>query len=189
MSRGWIQTYTGRQFWPFAPRVEDINILDVAHGLAMTCRYGGHTKKFYSVAEHCWHLSFLGPREALLHDSSEAYLGDVPRPIKYQPQMAEFRAAEAQIERLVAEKFSLSTDPAVWLAVKELDDRILVDEIQALMRRPELYLEPGGDGESGGTLAHLKPLGVQIRCFTPEQAEFAFLSRFAELFPEHPIDF
>lgn len=180
-----MQTFTGRQFSPFAPKIEDISILDVAHGLAMTCRYGGHTKKFYSVAEHCWLLSHVpgAPRETLLHDSSEAYLGDIPRPIKYQPQMAEFRKAEAEIERLVAIRYGLSTDPAVWAKVKELDNRILVDEIAALMRRPELYLEPGGDGETG-TLAHLAPLGIQIRCFQPEEAEFVFLKRFAELFPE-----
>lgn len=184
VSRGWMQTYSGRQFWPFLPKTEDICIEDVAHGLAMTCRYGGHTRRFYSVAEHCWHLSQFAGLEALLHDSSEAYLGDVPRPIKYQPQMAEFRAAEAIIESCVRERFHLSSDPVVWAQVKKLDDRILVDEIMQLMRRPELYLQPGGDGEEG-TLAHLQPLGITLQCWGPAAAEENFLLRFYELFPDY----
>lgn len=179
-----MQTYTGRQFTPLAPRVEDIDIRDVAHGLAMVCRYGGHTMRYYSVAEHCYHLSFVGPRELLLHDSSEAYLGDMIRPLKYQPEMAEFRKAEHAIEACVRERFGLSTDPAVWVKVKEMDDRILVDEIQALMRDPALYLEPGGDGQSG-SLAGVHPLGIRISGYEPGIAEQLFLRRFEELFPEH----
>ena len=186
--RGWMQTFTGRQFYPLAPRAEDIAIEDVAHGLAMTCRYGGHTKHFYSVAEHCVLVSRHVPpefaREGLLHDTAEAYIGDMVRPLKYQDAMLEFRKAEAAIERCVAERFALRTDPEALAAVKEIDDRILVDEISALMPRPELYLNPGGDGK-GGTLGKLAPLGAEILGYTPERAEVLFLLRFYELFPEH----
>src|SRR4029077_4249720 len=51
--QGWMQTYSGRKFYPLHPRAEDVELADVAHGLAMTCRYGGHSRLFYSVAEHC----------------------------------------------------------------------------------------------------------------------------------------
>lgn len=187
-SRGaWMQTSTGRKFWPLAPRVEDLDIADIARGLAMTCRYGGQTANaYYSVAEHCVlvsrHIAPEFAREALLHDSSEAYIGDMVRPLKHQPEMLEFRRAEAAIEVCVAEKFGLRTDPATLAAVKDVDDRILVDEIRALMRRPELYLEPGG------WLAGLGPLGAEIMGYSPERAEVLFLLRFCELFPEYRLD-
>lgn len=48
----WMQTYTGRAFWPLDPRVDEIDIDDIAHSLSMQCRYAGHCLRFYSVAEH-----------------------------------------------------------------------------------------------------------------------------------------
>lgn len=181
-----MQTFSGLQFRPLSPRAEDINIDDVAHGLAMTCRYGGHVLHYYSVAEHCVLVSRHVPPEfaleGLLHDSSEAYLGDMVRPLKYQPEMAEFRKAEAAIERCVEERFRLNTSAAARVAVKEIDDRILVDEIKALMRVPSLYLEPGGDGQ-GGALTR-EPIGAEILGYPPERAELLFLLRYYELCPE-----
>lgn len=183
MSRGWIQTSTGRKFYPLAPKVEDLDILDIARGLAMTCRYGGQTaRSFYSVAEHCVLVSRHVPpeyaREGLMHDTAEAYIGDMVRPLKHQPEMYEFRKAESAIEQCVAEKFGLRTDPDALAAVKNIDDRILLDEFHALMARPDLYLEPGGwtDG--------LEPVGAEILGYSPERAEILFLARFGELFPE-----
>lgn len=159
----------------------------------MTCRYGGHSRIFYSVAEHAVLVSRHVPpefaREGLLHDSSEAFLGDMIRPLKYQPEMAEFRRAEEAIERLVESHYGLRVDPAARAAVKEIDDRILIDEIRTLACKPELYLDPNGDGK-GGTLANLLPIGAEILGYTPERAEMMFLLRFWELFPERaPADF
>lgn len=181
--RSWMMTSTGLKFYPFAPRVKDICIEDIARGLSMTCRYGGQTAHgYFSVAEHCVLVSRHVPpefaREGLLHDSAEAYLGDCPRPIKYQPQMAEFRKAEAVIEKCVAKRFGLRTDEHVHKAVKEVDNRILIDEMKALMHSPELYLK------SGRWTKGLKPLGAEILCYPPERAEVLFLARFGELFPD-----
>lgn len=185
-----MQTFSGRRFWPLAPRVEDIHLEDVAHGLAMTCRYGGHTRFFYSVAEHCLIVSRYVPAElaleGLLHDTSEAWLGDMVRPLKYQDAMIEFRKAEKEIERCVAEKFGLRTDATAHAAVKEIDDRILVDEIQALMRDPSLYLQTGGSGSSDDSLANIIPLGCRIDCLSPEDAEAAWLARYHELVSHAP---
>ena len=79
---GWIQTYTGRQFWPLDPRIEDIDIHDIAHALSHQCRYSGHCLRFYSVAEHSVLLSHHVAGEhmlwALLHDAWEAYLAAIP---------------------------------------------------------------------------------------------------------------
>jgi hypothetical protein len=82
----WIQTYSGRQFWPLDPRVEDVHLEDIAHALSNVCRYTGHVREFYSVAEHSVHVSWsCEPEDALwglLHDASEAYLADMARPVK-----------------------------------------------------------------------------------------------------------
>ena len=69
----WMQTFTGRQFWPADPRADEIDIRDIAHALSMQCRYAGHCTQFYSVAEHCVLLANAIPEQklwALLHDAS-----------------------------------------------------------------------------------------------------------------------
>src|SRR4051812_30250690 len=80
----WMQTFTGRQFWPVDPRADEIAIEDIARALAMTCRFGGHVRFHYSVAQHSFLVSLVcSPEHALwglLHDASEAYLGDVVWP-------------------------------------------------------------------------------------------------------------
>jgi hypothetical protein len=82
----WMQTFTGRAFYPLDPRPEDIDPVDIAHALSLICRYGGHSSRFYSVAEHCVLMSHAVAPEhalwALLHDATEAYLGDMIRPLK-----------------------------------------------------------------------------------------------------------
>jgi hypothetical protein len=174
--RGWMQTYSGRRFLPLAPKSSDIELADVAHGLAMTCRYGGHARRFYSVAEHCVLVSEnvdqRFAREALLHDSAEAYIGDMIRPLKHQPEMAEFRRAEAGIERAVFERFGIISTDESHAVVKLVDERILIDEINALMPDPSMYVE----------LRAIKPLGITIHAWSPQQAEAAYILRYRELF-------
>lgn len=62
----WIQTFTGRRFWPLDPRPEDVCIEDIAHALSLKCRFGGHCTRFYSVAEHSVHVSNYVPAEFAL---------------------------------------------------------------------------------------------------------------------------
>src|SRR5258708_302056 len=82
----WMQTYTGRAYWPADPRAEDVCIEDIAHALSLLCRYTGHCKRFYSVAEHSILISQVVPPEyaffGLMHDAQEAYINDLARPIK-----------------------------------------------------------------------------------------------------------
>lgn len=173
----WMQTYSGRKFWPLDPRADEIALADIAHGLAMTCRYGGHPRRFYSVAEHAVLVSLHVPPEfalhGLLHDSAETYIGDMIRPLKHTPEMSEFRRTEERIEVAVAEAFGLAWTPEAHAAVKEIDDRILVDEIRELMADPPMYLERGYE--------KLAPLGAVIVGLPPDLAEIAFLGRYAEL--------
>lgn len=189
--RGWMQTYSGRKFFPLEPSADDIELIDVAHGLAYTCRYGGHTKRYYSVAEHCVLVSEIIERdakasgmpantvqalalEALLHDSAEAFVGDMVRPLKHQPEMVEFRNAEAKIEDCVRAAFNIISTPESRKIIKIVDDRILVDEIRALMPNPTMYLETD-------TLRGVEPLGVPVHGWPPEYAQAKFLERYREL--------
>ena len=82
----YLSTYTGKKFYPYDPRPEQICIEDIAHGLSMLCRFAGQCRFFFSVAEHSIAVAHLLPANlklfGLLHDASEAYLADLPRPVK-----------------------------------------------------------------------------------------------------------
>lgn len=176
--RGWMGTAAGGKFYPLDPRPEDVDILSVARGLAMTCRYGGQVRRYYCVAEHCWHVSNAVPSEyaleALLHDSSEAFIGDMIRPLKHQPEMAEFRRAEERIEDAIRARFGIVSTSESRAAIKEIDNRILVNEITILSANPNQYLETP-------LLRDLQPLDVELMCWSPTAAEKMFLHRFEEL--------
>lgn len=109
-----IHTFTGKKFRPLAPEVDAIDIRDIAHALAMSSRFGGHTRTFYSVAEHSVRVSLICPAKdalyGLLHDAAEAYLKDIPQPVKHQDAAAFYREAEAMVQAAVAVRFGL---PAV----------------------------------------------------------------------------
>src|SRR5690606_26884872 len=138
-SNDWMQVYSGEPFYPLAVKPEDIHITDIAHALGMVCRYGGHCRRFYSVAEHSVLLSHTVDPEhalwALLHDATEAYLGDVVRPLKHQ--LPGYIAAELRLETAIATRFGL---PGLMPdQVKEHDTRIVVDEREQLMAPSRLH--------------------------------------------------
>jgi hypothetical protein len=166
----WMQTFTGRQFWPADPRPEDVTIHDIAHALSMQCRYAGHCTRFYSVAEHSVLVARSVPPEhrmwGLLHDASEAYLVDVPRPIK--PYLTGYADLETGVMRAICERYGLP--PEMPKAVKDIDNRILVDEKQALML----------PGPRWGSLDGLSRVGVTIVGMPPADAEKLFLQAFME---------
>lgn len=166
----WIQTATGRQFWPMDPRPDEVFIEDIAHALSNLCRYGGHALRFYSVAEHCVLLSRVAEPQfklwALLHDASEAYLVDVPRPIK--PFLYGYDAAESKIMRAVEERFNLHL--GMPECVKQLDRAILTDERQQVMAPAPVPWSTDGE-----------PLGVEVYCWPPHRAKWFFLSAFYDL--------
>lgn len=166
----WIQTFTGRQFWPLDPRADEVCIEDIAHHLSMQCRYSGAVKRFYSVAEHCCLLVEAAPPYlkliALMHDAAEAYLVDVPRPIK--KSLAVYYELERGVEQVVAKKFGL-----VWPwhhEVMTLDTRICTDERLQLMAAPPI---PWAE--------ELPALGVTIESLEPAIAERRFLDMFERL--------
>ena len=172
----WMQTFTGRAVYPLDPDPADFDIVDIAHALSMACRYAGHVRRFYSVAEHCVLMArhFSAPvnrKWALLHDASEAYLVDVPRPVK--PYLAGYREAENDLMQMIALRFGLDGDmPA---AVKSADNRILCDE------RDQAMAPCVRDWNLEGPR-----LGVTLRFWSPEEAEREFLIAYGEIFGGAP---
>lgn len=169
----WMQTAHGRKFWPMDPRPEEVHIDDVAHALSMICRFGGHCLRFYSVAQHSVLVARALPaqfrRWGLMHDASEAYVIDVPRPLKYW--LEGYKRIENRVTDAVAIRFGLPLTPPP--EVKIVDMRILGDEAAQLMAPPP---EPW-------TLPH-PPLGIEIEPWSPERAKREFLNEFRSLFPE-----
>lgn len=167
----WIQAFPAHQFWSLDPRFDEVHIESIAHSLAMQCRYAGHCLRFYSVAEHCVLLSRqVEPRHALwalLHDASEAYLVDVPRPVK--GGLLGYHGIEHRVMEAVVRRFKLRP-LQIPIEVHEADMRITTDEKRQNM----------APGLVWGT-DELEPLGVTLRFWSPEQAEQQFLERFSEL--------
>lgn len=168
----WMQTYTGRQYWPLSPRPEDVHIEDIAHALSLMCRYSGHCINFYSVAEHSCHMfdhaKYQFKAWALLHDASEAYLTDIIRPLK--PYLKNYLEIEDLNMTAIVNRFSLlpfHMPPEV----KFLDDSILHDEMSQNMTSPPQPWSLKG-----------APLNVSLQYWTPAEAEKEFLTRFGELF-------
>lgn len=169
----WIQTYTGKAFYPMDPRPDNIDPADIARALAMLCRFGGHVRRFYSVAEHCVLMSYaVTPQNALwalLHDAAEGLgLVDLPRPVKRAIPL--YRAVEDRVMEAVCKRFDL--DPVCPAEVQAADTRILRDERAALKTPPPLPWM---------SLENVDPLGVEILALGPDAAELAYLGRLREL--------
>jgi hypothetical protein len=176
----WIQTYTGRKFWPLDPRPDDVCIEDIAHALALKCRYTGHCREFYSIAQHSVMVSHMVPAVdalwGLLHDAGEAYLPDVASPIKGRCMVipenvaVEFSVAERRILTAVAVHFDLRY--AMPSSIAAADLCCLERERRQLMGEPpeEWATAKWWDGDM-----------TSIYCQDWSQAEQLFLVRFNEL--------
>ena len=127
---GWTQTYSGARFYPMDPRPEEIDIVDIAHALSMVCRFNGQIATFYSVAQHSVEACRSAPREiklaALLHDASEAYICDVPRPLK--ALLPGYKEAEARIMAAVGQRFGVPLEQFGDPRLKSIDNRLLATE-------------------------------------------------------------
>jgi hypothetical protein len=147
----WIQTYTGRKFSLLDPQPEDVCIQDIAHALTNICRFQGHCKGFYSVAQHSVHVADLCPTpyklDAILHDAGEAYYGDITRPQKIVframtqianrcGQWSAFDAFTKRIDRIIAMVFHLSE--SLPDCVSRADDVMLATEARDLLLPPPL---------------------------------------------------
>lgn len=174
-----IETFMGEAFEPLRPCTGQIWLEDIAHSLSMQCRFSGHTKEFYSVAEHCVRVSWLledweEPTDVrlwgLLHDASEAYLTDIPAPLKRLPQFDAYRAAEESCMWAVCNRFGLSLNEPE--AVRFADQVMLATEARDLMPFvPEHW----------GVIADMAEASIRITPWEPREAKRKFINRFCEL--------
>lgn len=173
----WMQTVSGKAFWPLDPRPEELDIYDIAHALGMMCRYGGHCSRFYSVAEHSvlmanyaeLHLGAELAKIALMHDATEAYLSDVIRPVKVH--LSNYKEIEGRLWLCIAERFGLPK--VIPDEVHHLDNCILRDEMDALHMPPPMEWD-----------IPKQRLGVQIVGIDPRTAGWVFSATYHRLWGE-----
>ena len=173
-----LQTVSGRRVNPFDPDPSQLDAGDIARALGNVCRFGGHARTFYSVAQHSVIVSELveergGDVEdvfaALMHDASEAYLGDMPHPLKHRsPLGAAFKEAEDHLEAALQQHFDIKPDVP---EIKRADRALLATERRAFS--DERWHWPELEG--------VEPLDLQLAALSPDEAQQAFLARYEEL--------
>ena len=196
----WFQTFTGRLVDVLHPTPEMVDIEDIAHALSMTCRFSGHCREFYSVAEHSVLVEQIGTwlmdRDSgtqhslclLLHDAAEAYVGDVITPVKRALDFADARPGgmvpcslkelEYRWLSAITEKFGLGnrlTSPTEIM--KKADSRALAVEVVSLFH--PVRAEWWGDRERPNPGD-----GWAVDCWPPAEARRRFLGRFQTLYRE-----
>lgn len=137
-----MQTLTGHKFYVLDPEPEDIHIEDISGSLGKICRFNGHPQSFYSVGQHCVlgsHVieaqtqDLLSALAFLLHDSGEAYLMDMVRPLKSMPELEAYRLASKKLDRVIEKRFSLPEGILDHPIIKETDNRMLFTEKRDLL--------------------------------------------------------
>ena len=140
----YITTYSGIHFVPTEPEIEKIEIQDIAHALSLLCRGNGHVKVFFSVGQHCINCALEAEKRGcssrlilacLLHDASEAYMSDVPRPFK--KHLHDYIESEERLLDIVYTKYlgsPLAEEEQQIL--KEIDDDLLYFDLTELLQEP-----------------------------------------------------
>jgi hypothetical protein len=175
----YIATASGKPYWPFDPKPEDIRPFDLAVHLSRICRFNGALDPsipgVYSVAQHCCIACDHAPTElkleALLHDAHEAYVHDIAKPIKLG--LDDYNELERLNERVMRKRFGLPKK--MTPEVKTLDRRLFATEVRDLMPSPHETLRFACSEE---------PLLTRITPWVPQQARQAFLERLHGLWSE-----
>lgn len=173
-----ILTYTGKYVNLIRPDPATLDIVDIAHALSQINRFGGHTRRFYSVAQHSVLASHLVPLKyrlhALLHDAAEAYFGDMVQPLKCMEESQAYRAWESMMQAEIFDRFGLGLQQSdeCKACLREADLIMLATERRDLMA-PDSKPWPILDG--------VKPRGGNINPVSSHLAESMFLARFKEL--------
>lgn len=165
---------SGKYFNFERPDECEFDIEDIACGLANTCRFGGQCSEFYSVAEHSVYVSMLVPEElrwyALMHDAAEAFIGDMPKPLK--EILPDYKTVEQRVEAAVADRFGLPHKMPP--EIKRADIIMLRTEQQQLMRNHDSWHWTFG----------CEPADLTIQCLSPGAAKTFFLDAVCTLTPE-----
>lgn len=158
----YIETYSGNQLYFLSPTEDMVELEDISNGLSKLCRYSGGITKFYSVAEHCVILArkvmeITGDHEqaitALLHDGSEAFCADLPRPIKHC--CPDYMDVEGKINEVIFKKFNIKP---INELIHYLDTNIVRDE-SVLFKNPPKWVED------------FKCIGIEVECWDHNRAK------------------
>lgn len=146
----YITTYTGQHFIPTAPEKNKLKIDDIAHALSLICRGNGHVKTFFSVGQHCINCALEAIARGysqriilacLLHDASEAYMSDVPKPFK--KYLAEYNIIEDTLLDVIYEKYlGTPLSPEEKALVKQIDNAFLYYDLLSLLNEKMDIAEP-----------------------------------------------
>lgn len=173
----WMISFKGNRLFPLDLRSDDIDIEEIAHALSNICRFGGHCKEFYSVAQHSVIVSDLCSKEnkliGLLHDAAEAYCGDMVRPLKQH--LSAYSTIEYNIWTVIAQKFSLPFN--VPLEVQQEDARVLLMEKRDILAHHEHEWKFPQCAFPNLTV----PDDKIIIPINPKAAEVLFMQRFMEV--------
>jgi hypothetical protein len=161
--------------------VEDINIWDVSHALGNKCRFTGHTRKFYSTGEHSYRISkylesigasLMDQYVGLHHDDTDAYLPDVPTPLKVLPEFEFFKKVESHLQKLCYQRFDCIVND--YSIVKR------ADIIALLTEKRDLMPQRNSDWNHKYTETAI-PEPYYIEPWTPSFAKLMFQKRHFEL--------
>lgn len=168
-----LRTYSNKEYNLLEFSASDVDIRDIAHSLAFQCRYGGHCKEFFSVAQHSVLVSKMCPEHplwGLLHDASEAYCFDIPYPLKVL--LSDYKGIEDKIQMAIAEAFGLGVFPGKIYPMKvhEVDKRMLATEERDLFK-----------GQIAWDHSYPPFDDLQIKPRSPEVAKIMFINRYNKL--------
>jgi 5'-deoxynucleotidase YfbR-like HD superfamily hydrolase len=177
----YIETYSGLRVYYDDLKPEVIKILDIAHSLSQICRFTGHTKKFYSVAQHSVivanaQTTIAEKRAGLLHDATEAYVNDLPSPLKACTDLGDYKNLENRIHDVINKKYRVNDG---------MTENIKKADLQALFTEKRDVLSRDSDWGWG---YNIEPFDEVIIPLPPEKAKKLFLETFVKLFPEEFVE-
>jgi hypothetical protein len=171
-----IMLSNGKYFNFLKPEEAEYDIEEIAHALSHICRFTGHCKYFYSVAQHSVLVSHLVPQQyammGLLHDAQEAFVSDMATPLKQM--MPDYKALEKRIEKDIAQRFNL---PFPFPPeIKQADIKALATEVRDLL--------PGYAERDHGweCIAHVEPHKGTIFPLSSYAAAQLFLKRYWDIY-------